>query len=367
MSKKTVRIIALTIIVLLVLGLLGPLAYTFVFSAPVDDSNSYASEQKKVTLEDMSRIEQEFNSAEEKVRDLNDKIFQSAEALNKIDEKMAVAQELEKKYNEESGKRFRVMCEKGTMSYLDIIFSAESLTDFTDRIVIAKELAEYDRDIMDAIKSVNDEILGEKKNAEELLADQQSAMAEIENSKAELENKKAELKDALAQLEADEKAYIQYIEDKNKAQSDLRSQYSSVGAVAVSDVESGMFAWPVSSHNITSEFSPSRVNPVSGKVLPHTGTDIGANNGDPIVASASGTVSFAGVNSGYGNCVIIDHGGGISTLYAHMSSVMVNKGDSVIQGDMIGRVGSTGNSTGPHLHFEIMLGGTPVNPMQFFN
>ncbi len=365
MNKKVVRIIAITIAALLILGLLGPLAYTFVFAVPTE-SNSI-SEQKKITLEDMSRIEQELNTAEEKVRELNEKVFQSAEALEEIDEKMYAAQELEKKYNEESGKRFRVMCEKGMMSYLDIIFSAEGLTDFIDRIVIAKELAEYDRDIMNAIKSVNDEIAGQKIDTEKLLSEQQNAMAEIESAKAELENKKAELKTALAQLEADEKAYIQYVEDKNRAESELRNQYSSSGAVSVNDVADGMFVWPVSSHNITSEFSPNRVNPVSGKVLPHTGTDIGANNGDPIVAAAGGTVSFAGVNSGYGNCVIINHGDGISTLYAHMSSISVREGDSVVQGDMIGRVGSTGNSTGPHLHFETMLGGTAVDPMQFFN
>ena len=365
MNKKMVRIIAITIAALLVLGLLGPLAYTFVFAVPTESGS--IAEDKKTTLEDVSRIEQELNAAEEKVRELNEKIFQSAEALEEIDEKMSAAQELEKKYNEESGKRFRVMCEKGMMSYLDIIFSAESLTDFTDRIVIAKELAEYDRDIMNAIKSVNDEIAGQKNSAEELLAEQQNAMAEIESTKTELENKKAELKTVLAQLEADEKAYIQYVEEKNRAETELRNQYSARGAVSVSDVENGMFVWPVNSHNITSGFSPNRVNPVSGKVLPHTGTDIGANNGDPIIAAAGGTVSFAGVNSGYGNCVIINHGDGISTLYAHMSSISVSEGDSVVQGDMIGRVGSTGNSTGPHLHFEIMLGGTPVDPMQFFN
>lgn len=365
MSKKVVRIIAIVIAGLIVFGLLGPLAYTFVFAEP--DSTAVSSgEEKRIALEDLSKIEVEINECEEKLRELNEKVFESAEEVEKIDEKVNAVRELEQKYGEESGKRFRIMCEKGMVSYLDIIFSAKSLTDFTDRIVIAKELAEYDRNIMRAIKNVLGEISEDKKNAEDILAEQQSAMEEIENTKSELSTKKAELQEAYKKLEADEKSYIRYIEDKDKAESDLRNRYSSDGAVAVSDVRDNMFVWPVSSHNITSSFSPSRVNPVSGKVLPHTGVDIGATSGDPIIASSGGTVTFAGNNSGYGNCVIIDHGGGISTLYAHMSSISVKENDTVMQGDMIGRVGSTGNSTGPHLHFEIILGGTSVDPMQFF-
>ena len=124
--------------------------------------------------------------------------------------------------------------------------------------------------------------------------------------------------------------------------------------------------WPTTSSAVTSEFSPSRVNPVSGQVRPHTGTDIGAESGAPIWASAAGTVVFAGENGGYGNCVIIDHGSGVKTLYAHMSAILTAKDAVVQQGDQIGRVGSTGNSTGPHLHFEVLIGEDPVNAMQFF-
>ena len=366
MNKNLVRIIAICIAALLVLGLLGPLAYTFVFANPDDKSLDEIHQEMNITLADISKIETELNEAEEKVRQLNETIEESAKGLEEIDKKTQKAQELMEQYKNESGERFRVMCEKGMMSYLDIIFSSKSLGDFVDRIVIAKELAEYDKGIMDAIKSVNDELIVEKENATQYLNEQKVAMSEIEAAKADLEKKREKAKTTLAQLEKDEKAYIRYIEQKQNEESSFRNTYSSTGTIAASDINSGSFAWPTSSRTITSEFAPSRVNPVSGKILPHTGTDIAGNSGDPVVAAASGTITFSGVNSGYGNCVMIDHGDGVSTLYAHMSTLNVSVGQRVSKGEMVGRVGSTGNSTGPHLHFEILLGGSPVDPMLYY-
>lgn len=105
---------------------------------------------------------------------------------------------------------------------------------------------------------------------------------------------------------------------------------------------------------------------MSGIYKRHTGTDIGASYGAEIVAANSGTVTLAGWNSGYGNCVIIDHGGGKATLYGHMSAYSVSQGQTVSKGQRIGSVGSTGNSTGPHLHFEVLINGVAVDPMQYF-
>ena len=124
--------------------------------------------------------------------------------------------------------------------------------------------------------------------------------------------------------------------------------------------------WPSNCTIITSHFSPRRKNPVTGVYKRHTGVDIGAAYGTPIFAANGGRVTLAGWNSGYGNCVIIDHGGGKATLYAHMSSIGVSNGQAVTKGQTIGRVGSTGNSTGPHIHFEILINGTAVDPMQYF-
>jgi murein DD-endopeptidase MepM/ murein hydrolase activator NlpD len=126
----------------------------------------------------------------------------------------------------------------------------------------------------------------------------------------------------------------------------------------------GMFAIPIPGAPITSGFGP-RVDPVYGDVRVHTGIDFGAPTGTPIHASASGTVVVAGVINGYGNCTIIDDGSGFATLYGHQSVLLVQAGQQIFQGEIIGLVGSTGFSTGPHLHFEIRVNGTPVDPMPF--
>ena len=128
----------------------------------------------------------------------------------------------------------------------------------------------------------------------------------------------------------------------------------------------GEFMWPSNCTYITSHFSPRRKNPVTGIYKRHTGVDIGAQYGTSIFAANSGTVTLAGWYSGYGNCVIIDHGGGRATLYGHMSSIKVSNGQNVSKGQTIGLCGSTGNSTGPHIHFEILINGVAVDPMQYF-
>ena len=120
--------------------------------------------------------------------------------------------------------------------------------------------------------------------------------------------------------------------------------------------------WPANG-GVTSGYGY-RVHPISGVTKLHTGIDIGAGMGTPIYAASGGTVVSAGVHGGYGNCIVIDHGGGIATLYGHMSGFAVS-GGSVSQGQVIGYVGSTGYSTGPHLHFEVRINGTPVNPMGY--
>ena len=132
-------------------------------------------------------------------------------------------------------------------------------------------------------------------------------------------------------------------------------------------VGTGAFAWPVPSCTyLTSRFGL-RVHPVYGTTKSHTGIDIGAESGATIVAADGGTVTMAGVNSGYGNCVMIDHGNGYKTLYGHMSSIAVSNGQTVSKGDTIGYVGSTGISTGPHCHFEVWKDGSRIDPEQFYS
>ena len=130
---------------------------------------------------------------------------------------------------------------------------------------------------------------------------------------------------------------------------------------------SGSFLWPVASYVYVSSRFGLRVHPITGKTKSHTGIDIASNQGTAVYASDGGTVTLAGWNGGYGNCIMIDHGNGYVTLYGHLSSISVSVGQTVSQGATIGAVGSTGNSTGPHLHFEVLKNGTRIDPEQFFS
>lgn len=219
---------------------------------------------------------------------------------------------------------------------------------------------------------LNDEIAGQRAVAEDMrdqLSNEQDTLAaareEQDLALQELEAQQAErqkLLDEAIERQDEFEAQISDLQQESdritealKAREAIRAGQSVKG--------SGQFIVPVAGR-VTSGFG-SRVHPISGRVRMHTGVDFGASTGTPILAADSGVVVSAGWRNGYGNTVLIDHGNGLATLYGHQSRLAVRAGQSVAQGDVIGYVGSTGNSTGPHLHFEVRKGGTPVNPMSY--
>ena len=195
----------------------------------------------------------------------------------------------------------------------------------------------------------------------------------------------------LADLENDLDAYNKAYEENEQAEKELadeidtlmetlRRQEAAAAAAArpsgggssgnsntgSSVMGSGSFIWPATSYLVTSEYGY-RIHPLQGVQKFHSGIDVGAGAGTPIYAAAAGTVATATYNDSYGNYVLINHGGGNSTLYAHMSSMAVSSGAYVTQGQVIGYVGSTGWSTGPHLHYEVRLNGSTVNPLSYYS
>lgn len=207
MNKKTVRIIALVIAALLVLGIAGPFAY-LAFSAPADDAALGEIERQIESVQDeIDELNVQINEASDRVRKLDSDAKEYDKKAEELQKELEAAESLENDYSEESEKRFRTMCEKGSVSYLDIIFSARSLTDFADRIVTARELADYDRRIMNSMKSVKEKIARAKADSDAAASEQQKNRAELSAAKEDLEKKKAERSEKLKQLENDEKAY----------------------------------------------------------------------------------------------------------------------------------------------------------------
>lgn len=382
MNKKVVRFVAVIMAFAMVAGIFA-VGVSYVFAdneqKKIDESNQKIKEQQakiknlekeqELTASDIERLKKDTVGIQSQIDSKNAEIAKTEDALEKAEKEL---EEAKKKTEEQYGaykERFRIMCEEGATSYLEMIMSSDNLMDFVDNMEIAQEIIAYDQKMYEGLKNaekeietLTQEIASNKKKQEEerkTLAQQQSA----------LKDKQSELEKVKSKLMSDEKAAQAIIDAEYEKQNELKAQMASkLSTTGDGSVYSGgEFLWPTPSCTyITSAFAPQRVNPVTGKLRPHTGTDIGAQYGATVIAAASGTVRYSGWNGGYGNCVIIDHGGGRSTLYAHMSSIAVSSGQSVSAGQTVGRVGSTGNSTGPHLHFEVLINGTAVNPMQYF-
>ena len=368
MNKKIVKIVSILIAVLFLLGIVGPLLVSVAYGQPADSKLQQMKEQEKKAIQEVQELEKKLNEATDKVFVLEESLKQKEEELKIIDEELRIAEEAEARQMDKFKKRMAVVCESGTTSYLDVIFSATSFSDLIDRVVIAREIAEYDNNILDSMQKVKEEIRDRKTKMEEIKAQQEAEKAELDSALNELKEKTEDATAYMEQLKkdtAESEAYLD-AQAREKEAAKNRAGISSSGKADLSKISSGAFLWPTNSWYITSHFSPNRVNPVTGVLRPHTGTDVGASQGAPIWAAKGGKVIMAEYNGGYGNCVIISHGNGVNTLYGHMSAILVSAGATVEQGQQIGRVGSTGNSTGPHLHFEVLIDGTPVNPMQYF-
>lgn len=370
MRKKTAKTIAIIIALLMVLGLLAPLVGTLVYGAPSDETVQEYEREQKSALATMQELEGQMNDASEKVYQLEQQLAATQKSLDAAEEELSAVEEVEMEKKEKFRERFAAMCDGGTASYLDMLLSAESLSDFIDRVVIVREMTEYDRNILNSVSRVKEEIVTAKQEQESLKAKQEEDKRQLSETMEELYQKSAEAAAYYKEISQNKEIYQQYLEEKEAAEQATKARAGIVageGSASADQISGDYFLWPTNVTTITSSFSPNRVNPVSGVVRPHTGTDIGASEGAPVWAAQGGTVALAERNGGYGNCIIIDHGNGVRTLYGHLSAILVTQGQTVNQGDQIGRVGSTGNSTGPHLHFEVILNGTAVDAMQFFS
>ncbi len=264
----------------------------------------------------------------------------------------------------------RNMEEQGMFNfYLSLIFGARSFSDLISRIDMIGEIMAYDKQTEEAYKDARDFALEVKAEYEateaELTAKAEELQVEIDRLQAELQAAQEQI-NALQKSIDDQQAIVDaYANDEKNIQAQIdqmKEQLKKQNTV----VAAGSYAWPCPScYTITSNYGY-RYLELYGYTRLHAGTDIGAQYGAEVTAAAAGNVTIATYGSGYGNYVMIAHADGSVTLYGHMSSLAVSAGQTVSQGDVIGYVGSTGNSTGPHLHFEVRINGSPVDPMQYF-
>ena len=291
------------------------------------------------------------------------------------------AQQLEQQQLERYRSRVRAMEENGNLNYFAMIFKSNNLGEMLTAMDDIGEIMENDQALKDAYTRAREnteevkleyeaykedieakqEVLREEQK--ELEKDIEEATKLILDLEKDLENRQAEF-DAISAEEDAANAAI----DKLIAQLEAEKAAASVGSAGGGTASgTGSFVFPVASYVYISSRFGMRVHPITGQYKSHTGMDIASNQGTAVYACDSGTVALAGWNGGYGNCIIIDHGNGYRTLYGHLSVISVSEGQTVSQGNTIGQVGSTGNSTGPHLHLEVFKNGNRIDPEQFYS
>ena len=263
-------------------------------------------------------------------------------------------------------KRLVATYEIGETSYLEFLLSSKNISDFLSKFYLLSQVLKTDDQLLELVqyeKQYNENL---KKSLETQRLRLQQNQDTMEKNKIALENM-VTLKNArINQLNDEERTLNRIIEEYQNSINEIETEIRILALANIgADYVGGVMAWPVPGYTkITSPFGM-RTHPVTGVYKLHTGTDIGAPYGASFVAANDGVVSKAGYNRAYGNMVIIDHGGGIQTLYAHGSQILVQTGDVVRQGQEVLKVGSTGYSTGAHAHFEVRINGEYVNPLDY--
>ncbi len=261
----------------------------------------------------------------------------------------------------------RMSFEYGSDSYLELLFGAEDFSDFLSRIDLISYHLSYNRSVIEKMKEVEDNLYTNEENLRSSKENLENYKQSKETLREEFETKSAEstaLISRLADDEAEAAAALKIIqESEKKLQSDIDALTRELNST--STYSGGKFKWPLATSGTNTSGWEWRTNPITKKKEFHNGLDIAAPKGTNIYAAADGTVVKCEWYGGYGNCVIINHGGGVMTLYGHCNSLNVKNGQSVKAGDVIAYVGTTGQSTGYHLHFTVYEGKTAVNPWNY--
>lgn len=371
-SAKRILCAFLAVLTLLTLAAAGSVrpAYAAKTAAELEEEQRKAAQiaaleqKKKEQQEKLKDLEKQIAEAKAKKEDVmvTKKLLDQRNQLlleqiddtqNQIDDaaaQIARYELLEQEQYELFCQQVRSEEERGSLSYLSVLFKATSMVDLLNRMEFVNEVAEYNKTLIAAMKETRENIKAEKTEME-------AKEAQLGEQQGELQGKLDETTKLMNEYAADQKALEQMHAAEEKAADEIDAQIARL--IADSDVVPGSegFIWPVSTSKMISSPIGSRVAPGGFGSTNHKGVDI-CNVGytSSVYATKSGRVlltNSSGWGGGYGNYVVIDHGGGLTTLYAHMSVVKVSPGDTVAQGTVIGVTGNTGASTGPHLHYEV--------------
>ncbi len=368
-------------VIFLVLALVFIMNILYVYGETVDelrDKQKDINKQVTETKNEMKSLEAQTKNITKEIADLDKKIDSASIELDQVEKEIenleilidTTLDELDKandnleEKQEVFSKRLRVMYKTGNVGYLEVLLSSADIKDFLTRSDMLKSIAKHDTDLIKFMKDQRDTIELKKAELEMQKKSVELSKSKLEVRKRDFEKVSREKESYIVKLEQDLKAYEAQIDKLNEeskvVEAEIIKRTKNTGPY-----EGGQMTWPApGNNNISSPFGY-RIHPILKTKKLHTGIDIPAATGSKIVAGAAGTVIYSGSLGGYGKTIMLDHGGGIVTLYAHNSSLLVNEGQVVQRGEQVAKAGSTGLSTGPHCHFEVRKDGAYIDPMPY--
>ena len=322
----------------------------------------------------VTELNQQLIDISARITDLENQLTAKSEDIQETKDELAGAKEREAQQYADMKVRIQFMYENGQTSYLEALLSSRNISEFLNSADYIAQIQSYDRQKLIEYQDTVESIVNLEAQLEQEYTDLEALKSTVESNKATvaamMRQKESELADISGDIE-DAQSDADYYAAEIQAQEELIAAIKRAEAEkAAAGVEEhpytgGAFRWPCpSSTRVTSDYG-TRVSPMSGASSNHKGIDIGASAGADIIAAADGTVTAASYSSAAGNYVMIDHGGGLYTVYMHASSLLVSPGQTVSAGDVIAKVGSTGISTGSHLHFGVSLNGSYVSPWSY--
>ena len=325
-------------------------------------------EELTQNLQQVQELNNNIAQYEAEITNYNNQIVNLQNDISKTEEDIKKAEENYKAQKKLLDDRLITMYEAGTTEYLDVVLSSKTITEFLSNYYLLSILADSNVDFLDTIEKQKKIIEDQKKKLEEQKNQVNTSKEEKEKAAIILENTRVMKNTYTSQLTDQEKQIQSEIDAYQTQLNQLESEIQAITANSLiinPNYIGGEMLWPVPGYTKLSSTFKMRVHPITGVYKLHTGIDIPAPIGTNFLAANEGVVVKANYNTAYGNMVMIDHGGGVSTLYAHGDKIMVTLGQIVKKGDVVLQTGNTGNSTGPHAHFEVRINGTPVDPSPY--
>lgn len=326
----------------------------------------------------VTQLDSNLNEIQENLSDLEEQIEKKQAEIDTTQKELEEAKAKEARQYEDMKKRIRFMYEKRDSAYLEIIFKSTGFGDFLNRNEYINKITEYDQDLLEQLVKQKKEVIAKEEELEK-------EMEELEALRQEEEENRMSVETLISAKEQEIKAYDSDISNKEQLikeyEAEIAAQNATIKALeqaiaaekkrliaenaSVITYDGGPFAFPCPNYTRISDDYGDRIHPTLGVKQFHNGVDLAAPSGSPILAAYDGTVIAAAYSSTMGNYIMIDHGDGLFTIYMHASSLLVSNGTTVVKGEKIALVGSTGRSTGPHLHFSVRLNGSYVSPWNY--